>query len=183
MAEVAEFPTAGAVAGINSEVASQRANWVVVRNSRILLGVVYFGSLCSFAMGACFLLIALGTLISHAFSWGNLYTAATWVFAGLCSALSGPWLWKMGRAMAFSEARLDGRGVDFRFGTSKCPQELLMSWEQVSSIHQSRSGNAQVFKVTGTGGSEATFTSYTFFRPRKLARMIAARAGIAIQKG
>ncbi len=180
MATVQEMPISAT--GVTSEIASERANWVVVRNSRVLVGIVYFGSLCSYAMGVCFLLIALGTLTSHAFRWGNPYAAATWVIAGLSTILSGPWLWSLGRKMAFNEARLDSRGVDFRFAPRKAPQELFMAWEQISAIRQSRSGNSQVFTVTGTDGSEATFTSYTFFRPKKLAKMIAARAGITIQR-
>ena len=108
MATVQEMPISAT--GVTSEIASERANWVVVRNSRILIGIVYFGSLCSYAMGVCFLLIALGTLTSHAFRWGNLYAAATWVIAGLSTILSGPWLWSLGRKMAFNEARLDSRG-------------------------------------------------------------------------
>jgi hypothetical protein len=72
--------------------------------------------------------------------------------------------------------------VDFNLGTKKKPQELFMAWEHVVSVQQKRVGNAQEFTILGTDGSRATFSSYTFFRPRKVARMIAERAGLTVQK-
>jgi hypothetical protein len=78
--------------------------------------------------------------------------------------------------------KLDQRGADFNLGTKKKPVELLMLWDKVASVQQKRVGNAQEFTIMGTDGSRATFTSYTFFRPKKVARMIAERAGLSIQK-
>jgi hypothetical protein len=78
--------------------------------------------------------------------------------------------------------KLDERGADFNLGTKKKPRELFMAWEQVSSVQQKRVGNAQEFTILGSNGSRASFTSNTFFRPKKVARMIADRAGLTIQK-
>jgi hypothetical protein len=52
------------------------------------------------------------------------------------------------------KVKLDERGVVFNTGTKKKPGKLF----------------------------SATFTSYTFLRPGKVARMIAERAGLTIQK-
>jgi hypothetical protein len=91
-------------------------------------------------------------------------------------------LFSLGRAMAGYQVRLDNRGVEFSLGTKKKPAELFMEWGQIAAIKQMRVGNAQQFWVEGTDGSEARFSSYTFFRPKKVARLIAARTGLAIQK-
>ena len=186
MGSAAEFPGAGAGpdAGIHSGIEAERAQWVVVRNSRFLLGVVFAASLAAAFMAACFALIALSVLVPvHGMSFSRLANASSWAFAGLCTFLSCPWLWKMGKIMAHNEARLDSRGVDFLFGSSKAPRELFLAWDQIDSIRNRRSGNSQVFTVTARDGSEAMFSSYSFFRPRKLARLIAARAGRTIEKG
>ena len=45
-----------------------------------------------------------------------------------------------------------------------------------------KSAKAQQYFVQGTDGSEARFSSYTFFRPKKVARLIAARTGLTIQE-
>jgi hypothetical protein len=91
-------------------------------------------------------------------------------------------LWNLGRAMAGYQVKLDSRGVDFNLGTKKKPANLFMEWGQIAAIKQRRAGNAQQFWVEGTDGSEARFSSYTFFRPKQVARLIAARTGLAIQK-
>jgi hypothetical protein len=59
---------------------------------------------------------------------------------------------------------------------------MFLDWGNVASISHRRSGNNQIYTVTAADGSTATFTSYTFFRPKKVARLIAARAGLSIEK-
>lgn len=183
MANAAEFTVAGQGAGVDSEIEAQRSQWVVVRNSRFLVGLVFIGSLAGVFMAICFALIALDALLPFSsFSFARLFNAVSWMFAALFSFTSCPWLWSMGRKIAHNEARLDSRGVDFQFGTQKAPQELFIAWDKVAGLQYCRSGNNRIYTVTGTDGSEATFSSYSFFRPRKLAKMIAARAGLSIKK-
>jgi hypothetical protein len=94
-----------------------------------------------------------------------------------------PWLWKWGLRMANYKVKLDELGVDFNLGTKKKPSELFMPWDRVASVQQKRVNNAQKFTILGTDGSSAIFSSYTFFRSKRVARMIAERAGLTIQKG
>ena len=49
-------------------------------------------------------------------------------------------------------------------------------------VRRRRGGRSQRFWVLGKDGSQAMFTSYTFFRPKKVARLIGERAGVEIQK-
>jgi len=72
--------------------------------------------------------------------------------------------------------------VNFNLGTKKKPSDLFLAWDQIAAIRHKRVGNAQQYTVQGRDGSEARFSSYTFFRPRKVARLIAERTGLAIQE-
>ena len=67
-------------------------------------------------------------------------------------------------------------------GTKKNPSDLFLAWDQIAAIKFKRIGNAQQYYVLGKDGSEARFSSYTFFRPKKIARLIADRTGLTIQK-
>lgn len=84
--------------------------------------------------------------------------------------------------MAHCRAQMDERGVEFRLGTKKKPADLFMAWETIASIRRKRVGNAYEFTVAGRDGSVARYTSYTFFRPTKVARLIAERTGLTIEK-
>ena len=78
--------------------------------------------------------------------------------------------------------RIAARGVDFNLGTKKKPGELFMAWEQVAAVQQKRVGQVREYTVLGKDGSRASFTSNTLFRSQRIARMIAERAGLTIQK-
>jgi hypothetical protein len=173
----------GLGAGINSQIADHRAKAMVVHNSRILIGVTLLGSLVALFMAVCMVLVVISDLFPvSALNTVRAFNAVQWGVAALATGLMCPWLWKMGRAMANYRVKLDSRGVDFNLGTNKNPQELFMAWDQVAAIKHKRVGNAQQYLVEGIDGSEARFSSYTFFRPKRIARLIAERTGIAIQE-
>jgi hypothetical protein len=78
--------------------------------------------------------------------------------------------------------KLDARGVEFNLGTKKRPGDLFMAWEQVAAVQLKRVGQVREITVLGKDGSRASFTQNTFFRPQRIAQMIAERAGLTIQK-
>jgi hypothetical protein len=57
-----------------------------------------------------------------------------------------------------------------------------MPWNGIGSIQYKRVGNTQWVGVRSKNNDFAQFNSYTFFRPKKLAKLIAARSGQQIQK-
>jgi hypothetical protein len=171
------------IAGINSPMAAERAQPVVLHNSRIVCWLTMGMGVCALFIGLCMMLMVVSFFIPlSALSFVRMLAAAQWGLGGLIMCLMCPWLWKWGWRMMSFNVKLDERGADFNLGTKKKPQELFMSWDQVASIQQKRVGNAQQFTILGTDGSRASFTSYTFFRPKKVARMVAERAGLTIQK-
>jgi len=133
-------------------------------------------------MAVCMLLFVMSLLFPlSGLTAGKGLSAFQWALGAFAIGAMGPWLWQMGREMANYHVRLDSRGVQFSLGTRKKPQELFLAWDQICAIKHKRAGNAQLYMVQGTDGSLASFTSYTFYRPRKVARLIAERTGLAIQ--
>jgi hypothetical protein len=84
--------------------------------------------------------------------------------------------------MGHYTVRLDGNGVQFSLGTKRAPNELFLPWDQIVAIQQQRVGNSIQFAVKAVDGSYAQYSSYTFLRPKKVARLIAERTGLVIQK-
>jgi len=177
------FPAPGPGAGINSQMEMYRATPVVLVNSRLLIAVTMFGSIISAFFAVCMALMVFSIFSSGGgSSGGNLYNALWWGFGALAFGYGCPRLWILARAMANYRVILDGRGATFNLGTKKQPADLFLPWDQIAAIRHKRVGNAQQYYVVGRDGSEARFSSYTFFRPKKVARLIAERTGLAIQE-
>lgn len=176
------FPASGPGAGLASQIESNRAVPMVLHNSRFLIGVTMICSIIVAFFAVCMLLMVFSVLSSGGLSGGNLYNAFWWGFGALAFGYGCPWLWTLSRAMAAYRVTLDSRGVNFNLGTKKKPSDLFLAWDQIAAIKRKRVGNAQQYYVQGKNGSEARFSSYTFFRPKKVARMIALRTGLPIQK-
>jgi hypothetical protein len=178
-----EFPPPGPGAGINSAIEINRAQPITLRNSRILVGVTMAGSLFAAIFVVAMTLMVFSLLFPlRDLNGAKAWSAFTWAFSALAMGYMSPWLWKLGRAMAGYQIRLDSRGVQFNLGTKREPSDLFLPWDQIAAIKHKRVGNVQQYFVQGTDGSEARFSSYTFFRPKKVARSIAARTGLAIQE-
>lgn len=168
----AEFPAPGPDAGINSEMEFKRAIPRVLHNSRFLCWLTLVGSIVVAFIGVCMLLMVFYLLFLQRFSFGNLIGALQWGVGGLSMLLMCPWLWKKGRAMADYRVRLEPRGVTFNLGTKKKPSDLFLPWDQITAIKRQRIGNTQQFSVVARDGSEARFSSNTFFnRGRSRARL------------
>jgi hypothetical protein len=177
------FPAPGPGAGTTSQIEMNRAAPMVFRNSRFGIGVTMIASFVSAFFAVCMALMVFSVFSSGGgSSAGSLYNAFWWGFGALAFGYACPWLWKLSRGMAVYKVTLDSRGVNFNLGTKKRPSDLFLAWDQIAAIKRKRVGNAQNYYVLGKDGSEAIFSSYTFFRPRKVARLIADRAGLAIQK-
>ncbi len=176
------FPAPGPGAGITSQIAMYRATPVAVQNSRLLIGVTMICSIIFAFFAVCMALMVFSVFSTGGSSGGNLYNALWWGLGALAFGYSCRRFWKLSRAMANYRVTLDSRGAMFNLGTKKQPSDLFLAWDQIAAIRHKRVGKTQQYWVIGKDGSEARFSSYTFFRPKKVARMIAERTGLAIQK-
>jgi len=177
------FPAPGPGAGTTSQIEMYRATPVVIHNSRLLLGFTMICSIVSAFFAVCMVLMVFSVFSSGGgASGGNLYNGLWWAAGALAFGYGCPWLWKLARAMANYKVTMDIRGVMFNLGTKKQPSDLFLAWDQIAIIWHKRVGNAQQYYVQGKDGSQARFSSYTFYRPKHVARLIAERTGLAIQE-
>jgi hypothetical protein len=178
-----EFPAPGAGAGITSQIEVTRSRQFVFRNSRFLCYVTISGSFFAAIMGVASVLALFSQVFPLSeFNSDRGWNALRWGLSALAMGFMCPWFWRLGHAMAEYKVVFENRGVTFNLGTKKAPSDLFLPWDQISAIKRRRNGNVQQVWVEGKDGSEVRFSSYTFFRPKKVARLIAERTGLAIQK-
>jgi hypothetical protein len=159
-----------------------RATPVVVVNSRFLIGITMLCSIFFGLTAVCFVLVLFSTFSSGGSGGGNLFSALRWGGFALFFGYLCPRIWKLSLAGIHHKVTMDTNGAMFNLGTKKQPADLFLAWDQIAAIRHKRVGNAQQYSVFGRDGSEARFTSYTFFRPKKVARLIAERTGLPIQE-
>jgi hypothetical protein len=156
---------------------------IVFRNSRLYCWFLMILAGAFLLLGVCMMLMAISLLIPMTdFTFMRALGALQWGLGGFAMTLGCPFMWKRARQLAGHRVTMDARGIDFSIGTRKNPVQLFMEWSDLASIEQTRVGNAQQISVKGKDGSLATFSSSTFLRPKKIARLIAERAGLTIQQ-
>lgn len=155
----------------------------VFANNRFLVGIVKFAALAAWIMAALFLIPGI-TKVFHTQEsalrhiiglLGVLITTA--ILIGL-----GRYMWELGVNTAFYQAGFENEGLRFRLGTPKNPQEKFFAWDQIAAVEYKRVINTQFGSVVGKDDSTVQFSSYTFFRPKKLVKLIAARSGQPIRE-
>jgi len=164
--------------------ATHRAQDLTLHNSRLVCGLMFLTSIASAFIGICMFLIAIPLIFPvHNLTFMRALGAAQWALGGVAMMTMCPALWKWTRAMLHKCVKLDARGVDFQLGTTKNPAQVFLPWDQISSVQQKRVGSVRQFTITAQDGSYAQFNSSTFFRPKRVARLVAGRAGLTIQQG
>jgi hypothetical protein len=155
----------------------------IFRNNRFWLAIVMISAFvaAAFALGSF-----VGGLVAivplRGFNFHRLMTVISLIVTGAVMAGMGLQMWWLSQSMAFYEARLDPGGVHFRLGSKDRPDEKSFAWDQITSINHKRVASYQYFSIVGTDDRLVEYTSYTFFRPKKLSRLIAARAGQPIRE-
>lgn len=157
---------------------------VTFRNSRFLIAVTISAAIVGLCMAVGMLLVALTQVVPwRGHAWGDSLSAISWFFAAFCSASVALFVWRIGLTMCHNEAQLNSEGVGFRQDGMNFQQRQFVEWDKIAAIRHTRSGNCQRYAVLSKDGSATEFTSYTFFRPRRLAKEIAHHCGQAILEG
>jgi hypothetical protein len=78
--------------------------------------------------------------------------------------------------------KLDARGVEVTLGTKKKPIDMFVAWDQLASVQQKRLGKIWQYTITAKDGSWVSYSTNSFFRSKRVAREIAERAGLTIEK-
>ena len=153
------------------------------RNSRLFLAfILLLGILFGiFSLGALALtLSAAGELLP--LSADSVYTVLASALMTLSFTQMSLWLVRQSRLMANNHARLDARGIEFSYGSKRSPRKMFLSWAEITVVYNWRLPQGQAYRVETSADNYAEFSSYTFFRPKKLATLIAKRTGRPIQR-
>lgn len=185
MDEVRESVFARAV-GIDRHLMAIRIRPVVIRNSRILIGLALAGGVAAFptsiGLGVmCCLNIftePAGRNTLDRFAVAALCALGAWLMAATCV-----YLWRLGDIMAYCAVRLDSYGAHFRLDSVRDSKETFIAWEDISAVRYKHIAGEQKVTIQGTGDVSAVFTSNLFYRPRKIAQLIASRAGLPVMRG
>jgi hypothetical protein len=134
-----------------------------------------------FLFGIGFGLIAVSSF-QRGFSFDHALEAASWVFAAVLSIRGAFGLWGTVRDMAGNSASLTSEGVYLQFYESKQQRKIFLPWPDIMSVTIDPSRKARYCSVSARSGEVVRFSSFTFFRPKYVANVIAERAGRSLQR-
>ncbi len=155
----------------------------IFRNSRLLLGVIALLGVLSGLVSGCMLILSLEAVGGlWPISAEHIYTVLAFAFTAASFFRMSAWLAQRASRMARYYARLDATGIAFQLGTKRDPQKLFLPWAEITGIRGQRIFGGKTYRVETASGSWAEFSSYTFFRPTKLAKLISRRSGRPIER-
>jgi hypothetical protein len=170
--------------GVSQHVHLLGARPTLLRNNRVLIFLTYFGSIASLIISLSMAFVALTTIFPlSAMNLDKFAAGALWVLGAWLMAMSQVFLWRQGKLMAHCSVLLDSYGAHFKLGNTNGAKEVFMPWNGIAAVHYKRVPDAQKFTVLGTDTSMVTFTSHAFYRPKRVARLIAERAGLPLVRG
>ncbi len=156
----------------------------LLRNNPVLIFLTYLGSIAALLISLSMMFVALTTIFPlSAITLDRFAAAALLVLGAWLMAMTQVFLWRQGNLMAYCSVLLDSFGAHFKFGNTENAKEVFMPWNGIEAVHYKRIQNGQKFTILGTDTSTVTFTSYAFYRPKRVARIIAERAGLPLVRG
>lgn len=156
----------------------------LLRNNRVLIFFTYVGSIAALLISLSMVFVALTTIFPlGAMNLDRFAASALWVLGAWLMAMSQLFLWRQAKLMAHCSVLLDSYGAHFKFGNTDDVKDEFMPWNGIEAVHFKRIQNAQKFTILGTDTSTVTFTSHAFYRPKRVARLIAERAGLPLVHG
>jgi hypothetical protein len=180
----AQEPILAPGTGVSQHIDLPGARPTMLRNNRVLIFFTYLGSVASLIISLSMVFVALTNLFPlRAMNLDRFAAGTLWVLGAWLMAMSQVFLWRQGKLMAHCSVLLDSYGAHFKLGDTNDAKEVFMPWNGIEAVHYKRIPNAQKFIVLGTDTSTVTFTSHTFYRPKRVARVIAERAGLPLVHG
>jgi hypothetical protein len=156
----------------------------LLRNNRVLIFLTFLGSIAALGMSLCMVVVALMSLFPPgALNMDRSAAGALWLLGAWLMAVSQVFLWRQGHLMAHCSVLLDKGGAHFKLGNTAAAKEVFMPWSGIEAVHYKRIENIQKFTILGSDTSIVTFTSNSFYRPKRVARLIAEHAGLPLVRG
>jgi hypothetical protein len=170
--------------GLRQQVGLSGAHPILLRNNRVLIFLSFLGSIAALFVALCMALVALTSIFPlSAMNLDRAAAGALWILGAWLMAMAQVYLWRQGQLMAHCSVLLDNYGAHFKLGNTENAREVFMPWNGIEAVHYRRIPNAHKFTILGTDTSTVTFTSYSFYRPKRVARLIAERAGLPLVRG
>lgn len=170
--------------GMRQQIGLSGAHPILLRNNRILVFLSFLGSIAALFVSLCMVLVGLTSIFPlSAMNSGRAAASAVWVLGAWLMAMAQVYLWRQGKLMAHCSVLLDNYGAHFKLGNTENAREAFMPWNKIEAVHYRRIPSAHKFTILGTDTSTVTFTSYSFYRPKRVARLIAERAGLPLVRG
>jgi hypothetical protein len=155
----------------------------VFRNSRAFTALVRFSGFFMMAAALLFPFVAAWKIFHTQESAGQRTKEGVVVVLGCALVgLFGLGLWAQGDSMKFYEARLEPDGVRFQLGFAKAPKVTVIPYGSIVAVNYKMPMNTAYASVVTGDGTALKWSSYEFFRTKKLALAIAARAGQELQQ-
>jgi hypothetical protein len=156
---------------------------LVIRNSRAVTALVRFVGFFMLAAALLFPFAAAWKIFHEQESAMQRTKEAVVIVLG-CSVVGilGLALWAQGDSMKFYEARLEPAGVRFQLGFAKAPKVTVIPYASITAVNYIMPMNTAYASVVTGDGTTLKWSSYEFFRTKKLALAIAARAGQELQQ-
>jgi hypothetical protein len=170
--------------GMRQQIGLSGAHPILLRNNRILVFLSFLGSIAALFVSLCMVLVSLTSIFPlSAMNSDRAAASALWVLGAWLMAMAQVYLWRQGKLMAHCSVLLDDYGAHFKLGNTENAREAFMPWDGIEAVHYRRIPSAHKFTILGTDTSTVTFTSYSFYRPKRVARLIAERAGLPLVRG
>lgn len=170
--------------GVRQQVGLSGAHPILLRNNRILVFLSFLGSIAALFVALCMVLASLTSIFPlSAMNQDRGAAGALWMLGAWLMAMAQVYLWRQGQLMAHCSVLLDDDGAHFKLGNTENLREAFMPWNGIEAVHYRRIPNAHKFTILGSDSSTVTFTSYSFYRPKRVARLIAERAGLPLVRG
>ncbi len=156
----------------------------LLRNNRVLIFLTFLCSLAALLVALGMVWVALTSIFPlRALSLDRFAAGAVWGLGAWMMAMSQVFLWRYASLMAHCSVLLDTRGAHFRLGNTSSAGEIFMPWNGIEAVRYKRIESGQKFTILGADSSVVTFTSYSFYRPKRVAHLIAERAGLPLVRG
>jgi hypothetical protein len=170
---------------MNTSVENSGVGTETFRNNWLFIAVVFIASVIGFLVAPCLGILSLTALFPlHDYTFNRVVAMLGYLVGAYFSWMSGVAMWGSAMGMAHNHAILDAEGIHFRIMPDgvRGGGEQTVAWDQIAAIQHRRIANSQVYYVVAKDNRTVKFDSFSFFRPKKLARNIGARCGLPIQE-
>ena len=149
---------------------------ILIRNNRLAVGHLFLAAILCMLATPCAIVVALMFLFPHGkLSFNRMYEVVAWACGAYLLGNLGLFLYRQASNMLHNRVRLNETGVTFEIVSGKLASEEFFAWEDIRAVTCRRIAHVCVCTVQGSRGRVLGFDSYTFLRPKHIARLITSR--------